>query len=128
MVDWPETLPTSMFAGLTDRREPTARRSSNDTGPANQRKRYTAAVRKISTPFSCNNTQRIIFDAFWDDDLEGGVLSFNWTDPVSNATVSFRFIATEPPEWRGEVGADANALDHDTVKRWSTSLMLEILP
>lgn len=127
MPSWPDTLP-GMQAGLTDKAQPVGFRTENDTGPASQRRRYTAKVRKLSVPFACNNAERVIFDAFFYTDLEGGVLSFDWVDPVTNQTATFRFIVTDPPEWKGVVGSDPMSVDRNETKRWETTLMLEILP
>lgn len=127
MPSWPSTLP-GMQAGLTDKAMPTGQRTENDTGPATQRRRFTAKPRRLTIPFACNNAERKIFDTFFDDTLEGGTLSFDWVDPITGSTATFRFITTEPPEWKGTVGADPLSEYHDLTKRWETTLMVEILP
>jgi hypothetical protein len=119
MVDWPATLP-GPFSGIGDQRRGTKTRSNNDVGPANQRRRYTAAVRNINVPMVLTEDEREIFEAFYANDLDEGVLSFNWQDPLGGATVAMRFRGDDGPDWQGSGGGD--------FKTWSATLELEILP
>jgi len=119
MVDWPTDLP-GYLTGITDKRGKTRVRSTVDVGPAIVRKRYTAAVRNVNLPVRFSNAERIIFDTFYETDLDNGINPFNWTDPVSGDTVSFRFRTEDAPEFKGEEGGEFVA--------WTATLELEILP
>jgi hypothetical protein len=120
MVDWPITLPASYLSGISDKKGPQRIRSAVDVGPPIVRKRYTAAVRNVALPIVLTNAERAIFDAWYDTDLEGGTLPFNWTDPVSGSTVSYRFAMDDAPDWQGSQGGE--------FKRWNATLQVEILP
>lgn len=117
MVDWPTTLPAEGLAGITDQRKSTKIRSSVDQGPAIVRRRYTRAVRNVNIPIVLTDAERAIFDDWYDNDLVGGTLSFNYIDPRGGSVRSFRFREEDGPDWQGSGGGD--------VKRWSTTLALE---
>lgn len=119
MVDWPTDLPAEGMSGITDQRTGAKIRSEVDQGPAIQRRRYTAAVRKIDVPVSFTDDERAIFDTFFITTLQEGVLSFNYTDPRGGATRSFRFRSVDGPAWQGSNGGE--------LKRWSATLELEII-
>lgn len=123
MVDWPATLPQVKLLGMTDTRVSAKLRSSVDAGPALVRRRYTAAVRNVDIPITLTNTERVIFDAFYIDDLEEGSLSFVWTDPVTGDAATFRFRTDDGPQFQTAVGGE-----DDGIKRWDATLALEILP
>lgn len=125
MVDWPTTLP-GFLSGISDKKGKTKIRSSVDVGPAIQRKRYTAAVRNINVPMKMSNAERIIFEEFYTTDLDEGVLSFVWIDPLHDTSVTLRFRSEEAPEWQGS-GAKDDDPDKD-VRVWQTTFELEIMP
>lgn len=120
MTAWPASLPQSQFRGLTDKRQKAVLRTPMDAGPAIVRRRFTAVYREVVTRIVLNGTQRQTFDTFFITTLKEGSLPFDWTDPVDDTTVSFRF--KEEPEWtmrRG--GTTANRI-------WEATLSFEILP
>ncbi len=123
MVTWPDTLPQSFFLGFTDKRQSAVQRSENDTGPANQRRRFTAAARSVAIPLRFDNEQRMIWDTFWITTLKEGSLPFDWVDPVDGSTVSFRFNADQPPDFNAVSGGE-----DDNRKRWEATALAEILP
>ena len=125
MADWPDTLP-GFLSGIGDKRGSAKSRSSVDVGPAIVRRRYTSAVRNINVPMRMTNAQRVIFEAFYADDLKEGTLSFNWIDPLTMATVALRFRGIDGPDWQGQGAYNADpALD---TRAWSATFELEILP
>jgi len=118
MVDWPTTLPSEGLTGITDQRVGAKIISENDHGPPNQRRLYTKARRPVNIPIVLTDDERAIFDEWYVDTLQEGVLSFNWKDPRGGATRSFQFREKDGPTWTGIDGGD--------VKKWSTTLALEI--
>lgn len=120
MPVWPVSLPQKQFIGLSEQREDARVRTEMDAGPAKMRRRFTAASRLFSIPIALDGQQRQDFDTFYITTLQEGVLSFDWEDPVNDATVTFRF--REPPELRLIVGGTT------TTRRWRGVIALEILP
>ncbi|NUN53024.1 MAG: hypothetical protein HUU06_09615 [Planctomycetaceae bacterium] len=96
-------------------------RTSMDVGPPQMRRRYTAAVQGIRGTLVLTDAQREDLEAFYRDDLDEGVLPFDWDDPRDGSTQSFRFAS--PPVFRCQTG-------HSTLsaRLWEASLDLEILP
>lgn len=119
MPTYPATLP-NQFLGLRDKKEDNVIRTQMDAGPAITRRRYTAVARTISVPVVFTGSQRETFDDFFRDDLKDGSLAFEWTDPVDDATVFFRF--TKPPEFTTMRGGSASE------RIYRSSFALEILP
>lgn len=118
MPAWPGTLPDEpLLAGYGERPPATGLRTAMDAGPAKQRNRFTAGVRRFRFTLDVTKAQVAIFDTFFNVTLEGGTLAFDWTDPRTLASVSFRFDATKPPEYIPV-----------SQQRWDVKLDLEILP
>lgn len=84
------------------------------------RRRFTAASRFFSVPIVLDGQQRQDFDTFYITTLKEGVLSFDWEDPVTDVTVSFRFRS--PPEFELVTGGTT------TTRIWRGVIALEILP
>lgn len=121
MVDFPIPSALAMLSGIGDKKMGGKIRTTVDVGPAIQRRRYTATVRKITVPCILTNAERITFEAFYDDDILSGTLAFNWIDPLNGTTVSMRFADDDGgPDWTQVNGGD--------VTQWSATLNLEILP
>jgi len=120
MTNWHVSLPQTAFIGLTDEREDARLRTGMDAGPAKMRKRHTAAVRNIAVPLVLTGAQRVIYDTFYITTLQEGTLPFDWKDPVDDSVISFRFV--KPAKFEAIVGGAA------AVRKWQTTLSLEILP
>lgn len=118
MVDWPTELPTEGLSGVTDQFVGAKILSEVDQGPPIARQRYTKARRPVNIPITLTNAQRIVFDEWYSTDLKYGVLSFNWVDPVTGVSRSFKFREADGPQWSGSGGGD--------VKRHTANLALEI--
>jgi len=117
MADWPSTIPQELsVAGYGEAAPDTTIRSSMDAGPAKVRRRATCAVRPVSGKMVMTAAELDTFREFYDDDILGGSLRFNWVDPLDGTTaVEMRFTA--PPSWSA-FGQDG----------WEVSMQLEILP
>jgi len=91
-------------------------RTNMDAGPPKMRARYTAVITEhdIPVPFF-TKAQWSTLEAFYKTTLANGTLPFDWTDPVTGSSVSFRFL--EPPKF--------SLLGPDTV---SVTLPVEVLP
>jgi hypothetical protein len=119
---WLASLPQNQFIGLSDERAPASLiRSNMEMGPAHQRPRFTAVPRTVKAPIVLTGQQRQDFDNFFINTLSQGALRFNWSDPMNDTTVTFRFTAT--PQWKLVAGGAPT-----TSRRWSAELELEILP
>jgi len=128
---WPSSLPQNQFIGVADERQKGALRTAMDAGPAKQRRRFSAAVRTITCPVEMSSAQKAVFDTFFITTLAEGALPFTWTDPNTDATQNFRFIA--PPKFTLDVGGAPAVVappgDPMAQRRlWKASLPLEILP
>lgn len=118
VATWPETLPQKLLIdGYSQQLANKLLRSSMDTGPAKQRRRFSAGVMPVTGKLVLDNAELEILKAFYDTTLVGGSLRFIWVDPTDkmNGNVMFRF--TSPVTWTA-YGAD----------RFSVALQLEILP
>lgn len=113
---WPLSLPQGVHvSGFEERLQEQAIRSGMDSGPAKLRRRFTAAIRNFKFAIWLDTGQKATLDAFFDATLGGGVLAFDWTDPVSGEAVAYRFV--DPPVY--------SAVGPHT---FSAQLVLEKLP
>lgn len=120
MATWPASLPQYMELGMTDMRQQGFMRSPNDTGPAQQRKRFTATTRTLTGTMLFSAAQRSTFETFYTTTISEGSAEFDFTDPKDDATVSARFV--EVPEFRALVGGSGGGA------QWRVSLVIELLP
>lgn len=123
MSAWPGDLPQDQFLGTSIQREMGMVRSEMDVGPAKTRRRYTACVTKVQCPIKLDNAQLAVFNEFYEETLLEGSEPFDWSNPHTDVTVSYRFIG--PPNFRlimGDLSGD------DTTRLWEGTLSLEILP
>lgn len=120
MPSWPASLPP-LPVGLSFDEPSGHLRTEMDVGPAKVRVLDSAPTRPVqfSTPFT--GAQLVALATFWTTTLARGTLEFDWEDPVTDATVSYRFVG------RYSVGLEAG--DSDTDKRvWMVSMTLEVMP
>lgn len=123
MSAWPGDLPQEQFIGTSVQRETGMIRTNMDVGPAKTRRRFTACVIRVQCPLVLTNSQKSVFNAFYRDTLQEGTLPFDWSDPLADSLVSYRFVSA--PQFR-LVRGDSNS-DIST-RLWQTTLVLEILP
>jgi hypothetical protein len=90
-----------------------------DVGPAKQRRRFTSNVRFVRGISRMTNTERGLFDTFYETTLGGGNDEFNWVDPKGTGSVEFRFI--DEPDYES-IGLRSDG------PVWEIGLPLEILP
>lgn len=120
MPTWPATLPQKQFIGLTDTIDDPVARTPMDTGPSTARKRFTAVTRSVEVPIKLTGAQLQDFNTFFINQIDYGALSFDWEDPVTDVTVSFRFKST--PTWSLVKGGSVDS------RVYETTLSLEIQP
>ena len=119
MAAWPGTLPGYMEIGLSERRQQGFLRTPNDSGPAKQRKRFTATSRYVTGTMTLTKAQRDTFETFYKTTLGEGAAEFTMGDALDFGTVTCRFFETPEMQLLG-AGGDGG--------HWRVSLALEILP
>lgn len=118
---WPASLPQSFFLGTSIGFADNAIRTEMDTGPAKQRRRFTAAPEPVRTTIRIAESALVVLRDFHDNTCEGGTLPFDWTHPVTDAAQEFRFTAA--PSARILAGGDTSA-----TRVWEVDLALEAIP
>ena len=96
MATWPASLPQTLLYDLTEKRQAGKVRSQMDTGPAKQRKRFTATVKEYVGALILTQAQLATFKTFYETTLGEGVDSFTWVDPFTEVSASLRFGDGEP--------------------------------
>jgi len=89
-------------------------RSQMGYGPPKVRRRTTASLQDMPITMPLTEAQRDALIVFYETTLEGGVLPFDWTDPLTGSTVEFQFSA--PIAWSKPNGI------------WMAQMQLKILP
>ena len=93
-INWPASLPTQpLHQGYAQRRQSAVIRSKNGYGPAKVRRRVSSAIEPMNASFRLNRTDMLALRTFYNTTTAEGVLPFNFTDPLSAATVDLRFTA-----------------------------------
>lgn len=115
---WPETLPQKLLVdGYSQSAANTLLRSEMETGPAKQRRRFSAGVVPLSGKLILDWDELDILRAFYDTTLIGGSLRFIWKDPIDQLSGNAQMRFTSPITWT-TYGAGL----------FSVSLSLEIMP
>lgn len=91
MASWPASLPQSLLYDLTEKRQAGKVRSQMDTGPAKQRKRFTAVTKEYDGALVLTQAQVATFKTFYETTLGEGAVSFTWIDPFLDTSASLRF-------------------------------------
>jgi hypothetical protein len=103
MPAWPVTLPQEPNNGDYKETPPHVLiQDENDEGPANARSKL--GVRKLSLPYRFTAEQTDTFDAWLENDISGGALSFDFTwppQPRASQVVSARITAIPTYEHKG---------------------------
>ena len=102
---WPGGLPQTLLLGIRDQRGAATIRFTNDAGPAQVRKIFGNATRQIQRNIILTAAQRATYDTFFVDTLDEGSLPFDFVDPVSLLTCTYRFV--QPTEWL-HIGTNAS--------------------
>lgn len=120
MVAWPAALPQKQFIGTVEQHQDARLRTDMDTGPAKVRRRFTAALKRVSVPIVMTGAERKVFDQFYITTLQEGSLPFDWEDPTTDEVKSYTFVSV--PTWQLNLGG---LWDGDRI--WATTLELERL-
>lgn len=118
VATWPETLPQKLLVdGYSQSAANTLLRSEMETGPAKQRRRFSAGTVPLSGKLILDWDELDILRAFYDTTLVGGSLRFIWKDPIDQLSGNAQMRFTSPITWT-TYGAGL----------FSVSLNLEIMP
>lgn len=91
-------------------------RSVVDAGIDQTRRRYTAALSRVSASYWLSSDQLTVWRTWYDMDIAAGAGWFDWPEPVSGVTRRARLIA--PPQYQPVAGGI----------HWRLGLELEIWP
>ena len=95
---WPASLPTDILTdGFNQQAIPVVIRTKMEAGIDKIRRRYTSEIVNSSVSMVITFAQYTTLESFFNVTLQGGVLSFNFTDPADNTEYEYRFL--EPPSY-----------------------------
>lgn len=98
MTTWPLTLPPAPLAeGFRETVPNTVIRTEMEQGVPKVRQRTTAGVRKMAMAFILSKAQVAILDGFFTETVAGGSLSFGFSHPRTEESITCRF--RQPPEY-----------------------------
>jgi len=93
MPTWPSSLPDNPIQdGYEEARKDGRVRTQMDAGPPKVRRRFTAVVTEFPVRFHMRSSEVNTLEDFWETDLEGGTLRFDWTHPRKDTALQFRFV------------------------------------
>jgi hypothetical protein len=117
MATWPATLPQAVIGrGFSETLPDLVLRTPVESGPAKSRRRLSYNVRPTTATIIVTQAQAAIFDTFYNTDLEGGALSFDWISQRTGAAVSLRFTGVP------------KITNLSKRAYWEIAMQLEILP
>lgn len=120
MSSWPSTLPPLDYPhrdhGYQRTPQQQAIASSVDAGPPKVRRRFTAGTVRVKFTLRLTETQLQTLRDFYYNTVQV-VLPFDWTDPGTHTTVSYRFAAGATPVEHALGGG-----------MWDVTIELEQLP
>ena len=114
MATWPTTLPSLPLQDNFSEQSADGVLRSKEGEPTVERRRYSAVPTAVTHSLRLSRAQKTTLDTLYYDTLAGGAIPFDYTDPLTGATLSVRFL--EPP--------DPQLLDFEVL----ASLSLEVLP
>ena len=119
MAAWRDSLPEQSDV-ITYQRVSNIIRTDMEVGVPKMRLRSTKARVEVTIGAMVFTRKQVDeFDNFWDVDLGGGVLPFDWDHPISDAGATFRFTAR--PSFAMVGGGDTDS------RSYMADLSLEIL-
>ena len=101
---WPADLPQDVLRGYSFRFAALSVSSPTDQGPGKKRRRFTGNSRPFTVTARLTRAQVPVLETFWATTLAGGVLPFEWRDPIDKSSRVFRFRGDDPPAPRHEAG------------------------
>lgn len=90
---WPASLPQGFVRGVQRNPLPNVVAFGTEVGPGKVRRRSTARVMRVSVSMPLTASQLAIFEAFFQNDLQDGALTFAMNDPTDGTTGTWRFDA-----------------------------------
>lgn len=92
MPTWPGTLPQKPLSGSWSR-VPQINNVAFEpaVGPPIVRRRGSVRTHMVRGRFGMSQAQIVTFETFYETDLKDGSLSFDWVDPETGVTASWRF-------------------------------------
>lgn len=119
MAVWPAELPQDPDASTyAEAPQSQVIRSQMDAGPAKQRRRFSAATRSVTIRYLMSLAQTRIFEEWFEHELSGGALAFDWPPGRQLAAVGARIVG-DPPYQLTPAGSGL---------WWYVTLQLEVLP
>lgn len=120
MPSWPDYLPQPVFDAISIGAPVGAvLRTEMGSGPAKQRRRFTAAPHPVALVFEPITALNLaMFEAFYKTELGFGALEFEMPHPITDAVCRFRFVTSDTPWGVSPIGSDAYRLN----------VSLELLP
>ena len=95
---WPATIPEEVLVdGFMQQAVPATIRTKMEAGIDKLRRRYTTPILNLNVAMFLTFTQYETLETFYNTTLQGGVLSFDFTDPATATTKEYRFIS--PPSY-----------------------------
>lgn len=73
--------------------------SEVEIGLPKVRRRFTKPINRIQAQFQIERTDVDTFEDFYNTTLNGGVTTFEFTDPISNTLKEYRFDTNSPPSY-----------------------------
>lgn len=119
MPTWPSTLPQSpQISGYSEQPQSQVLRSQMDAGPAKSRRRFTAAATDVPVQYLLSQAQVATFQDWFENDLAGGALPFDWPPGRTRAAVSAQIVG-DPPYTLEPMGSG---------QWWRLAMQLEVQP
>ena len=104
-TEWPGSLPDYLLQdGFSKTYADNTIITEMSVGPPKTRRRSTAGITPIRGRQVHTAAQLAIFTTFYETTLSFGATAFNWIDPITQATASFKFAS--PPMVTPTGGAD----------------------
>jgi hypothetical protein len=101
MTTWPTTLPAPLLSSDSYQPGKSGSRFETDDGPSKQRINTTSKYSKLSFVLPCTDAQNTAFWTFYNGDGKKGGTWFDFTSPITGATVQARFFIGSEPTLQG---------------------------
>ena len=96
---WPIQLQDKLNeANFSEQLGDTTLRSKSEIGLEKVRRRYTKGVDKITCSIFIEKSDVTTFKTFYNTTLNGGLETFDFTDPFTDTLTEFRFDTGSPPQ------------------------------
>jgi hypothetical protein len=97
---WPITVPSEPLQGsYAEKFTPKLSIFQPDVGPPTTLRKTTLRSAALECSFRMTGAELDLFLDFFHEDLEGGALTFVWTNPVYGQPLRYRFDPASPPQW-----------------------------